>query len=145
MWSYIITATSNDPHGTPNYRSIKCLFNSMPRLTKTKHQKSELLSLCQGIHRWPVDSPHKGTETPKMLPFDDVLLFIHVSLVILSPQLVRIKTMCKSRVFNHQSHGGFVWLHHSPYMYKSTRIADKWEHLIQKCAGGIKYDFIKLS
>ena len=26
------------------------------------------------IHRWPVDSPHKGPLTRKMLPFDDVIM-----------------------------------------------------------------------
>ena len=27
-----------------------------------------------GIHRWPVNSPHKGTVTRKMFPFDDVIM-----------------------------------------------------------------------
>ena len=27
-----------------------------------------------GIHRWPVDSPHKGPEAPKMFPFGDVIM-----------------------------------------------------------------------
>ena len=27
-----------------------------------------------GIHRWPVDSPHKGPVTRKMFPFDDVII-----------------------------------------------------------------------
>ena len=26
------------------------------------------------IHRWPVNSPHKGPVTPKMFPFDDVIM-----------------------------------------------------------------------
>ena len=28
----------------------------------------------RGIHRWPVNSPHKGPVTRKMLPFDDVIM-----------------------------------------------------------------------
>ena len=28
----------------------------------------------KGIHRWPVDSPHKGPITRKMFPFDDVIM-----------------------------------------------------------------------
>ena len=32
------------------------------------------LAFVRGIHRWPVDSPHKGPGTPKMLPFDDVIM-----------------------------------------------------------------------
>ena len=28
----------------------------------------------RGIHRWPVNSPHKGPVTRKMYPFDDVIM-----------------------------------------------------------------------
>ena len=37
-----------------------------------KHQSSALLAFVRGIHRWPVNSPHKGPVTRKMFPFDDV-------------------------------------------------------------------------
>ena len=36
--------------------------------------KSALLALCEGIHRWPVNSPHKGPVTWKKLPFDDAIM-----------------------------------------------------------------------
>ena len=39
-----------------------------------KHQSSASLAFVRGIHRWPVNSPHKGPETPKMFPFDDVIM-----------------------------------------------------------------------
>ena len=29
----------------------------------------------RGIHRWPVNSPHKGTATRKIFPFDDVIMY----------------------------------------------------------------------
>ena len=32
------------------------------------------MSICGGIHRWPVVSTHKGTVTREMFPFDDVIL-----------------------------------------------------------------------
>ena len=41
-----------------------------------KHQRSPLLAFVRGIHRWPVNSPHKGPVTRKMLPFDDVIMSI---------------------------------------------------------------------
>ena len=41
---------------------------------KRKHQNSALLAFVRGIHRWPVNSPHKGPVTRKMLPFDDVTM-----------------------------------------------------------------------
>ena len=37
-----------------------------------KHQSSAPLALVWGIHRWPVNSPHKWPVTRKMCPFDDV-------------------------------------------------------------------------
>ena len=39
-----------------------------------KHQSSALLAFVRGIHRWPVNSPHKGPVTRKMFPFDDVIM-----------------------------------------------------------------------
>ena len=39
-----------------------------------KHQRSASLAFVRGIHRWPVNSPHKGPVTRKMLPFDDVII-----------------------------------------------------------------------
>ena len=41
-----------------------------------KHQSSASLAFLQGIHRWPVNSPHKGPVTRKMVPFDDVTMII---------------------------------------------------------------------
>ena len=39
-----------------------------------KHQSSPSLALVRGIHRWPVNSPHKWPVTQKMFPFDDVIM-----------------------------------------------------------------------
>ena len=39
-----------------------------------KHQSSTSLAFVQGIHLWPVNSPHKGPVTRKMFPFDDVIM-----------------------------------------------------------------------
>ena len=39
-----------------------------------KHQSSASLAFVWGIHRGPVDSPHKWPVTRKMLPFDDVIM-----------------------------------------------------------------------
>ena len=35
---------------------------------------SASLAFVRGIHRWPVNSPHKGPVTRKMFPFDDVIM-----------------------------------------------------------------------
>ena len=39
-----------------------------------KHQSSASLAFVSGIHRWPVNSPHKGPVTQKIVPFDDVIM-----------------------------------------------------------------------
>ena len=38
-----------------------------------KHQSPALQAFVRGIHRWPVNSPHKGPVVQKMFPFDDVI------------------------------------------------------------------------
>ena len=38
------------------------------------YQRSASLAFLLGIHRWPVNSPHKWSVTRKMLPFDDVIM-----------------------------------------------------------------------
>ena len=40
-----------------------------------KHQSSAALAFVRGIHRGPVNSPHKWPVTRKMFPFDDVIMF----------------------------------------------------------------------
>ena len=40
-----------------------------------KYQSSASLAFVRGIHRWPVNSPHKGSVTRKMFPFDDVIKY----------------------------------------------------------------------
>ena len=39
-----------------------------------KHQRCASLAFVWGIHRWPVNSPHKWPVTRKMFPWDDVLM-----------------------------------------------------------------------
>ena len=42
-----------------------------------KHQSSGSLAFVRGIHRSPVNSPHKWPVTQKMFPFDDVIMSLH--------------------------------------------------------------------
>ena len=39
-----------------------------------KHQSCAQLAFVRGIHRGPVNSPHKWPVTRKMFPFDDVIM-----------------------------------------------------------------------
>ena len=45
-----------------------------------KHQSSASLAFVRGIHRGPVNSPHKWPVTRKMLPFDDVIILMTVKM-----------------------------------------------------------------
>ena len=40
----------------------------------SKRQSSASLAFVWGIHRGPVNSPHKGPVTQKMFPFDDAIM-----------------------------------------------------------------------
>ena len=40
-----------------------------------KHQSSASLAFVRGIHRGPVNSPHKWPVTLKMFPFDDIIMY----------------------------------------------------------------------
>ena len=41
---------------------------------QSKHQSSVTLALVWGIHRGPVNSPHKWPVTRQMFPFDDDIM-----------------------------------------------------------------------
>ena len=41
------------------------------------HQSSASLAFVRGIHRKPVNSPHKWPVTRKMFPFDDIIMLGH--------------------------------------------------------------------
>ena len=45
-----------------------------------KHESSASLAFVWGIHRGPVNSPHKWLVTRKMFPFDDVIMVVNYSI-----------------------------------------------------------------
>ena len=45
---------------------------------QSKHQSSASLAFVWGIHRGPVNSPHKWPVTRKMFPFDDVIMRTYI-------------------------------------------------------------------
>ena len=67
----------------PHYGDVK--MDTMASLTNVylnvysgadqrKPQSSVSLAFVRGIHRGPGNSPHKWPVTPKMFPFDDVIM-----------------------------------------------------------------------
>ena len=71
---------------------------------QSKHQSSASLAFVWGIHRGPVNSPHKWPVTRKMFPFDDVIMksgrrVLHVLLEFHDP--ITATVLLILRMFNH--------------------------------------------
>ena len=64
----------NERDGVSNHWHLRCLLKCWFRLRSKKHQSSASQAFVRGIHRWPVNSPHKRPVTRKMFPFDDVIM-----------------------------------------------------------------------
>ena len=55
--------------------SLKIVYTAVySDADQSKHQSSASLAFVWGIHRGPLYSPHKWPVTPKMFPFDDVIM-----------------------------------------------------------------------
>ena len=57
-----------------NHQPPDCLLNGLFRCRSTKISKLRVTGLCEGNS--PVNSPHKGSVTRTMFPFDDVIMII---------------------------------------------------------------------
>ena len=65
----------NERDGVSNHQSCNCLLNRLFKARIKENIKAPChWPLCWGIHRWPVNSPHKWPVTWKMLSFDDVII-----------------------------------------------------------------------
>ena len=63
--------------------SLNIVYSTVyPGTDQRKHQSSASLAFVREIHRWPVNSLHKGPITRKIFPFDDVIIFIIKTLFI---------------------------------------------------------------
>ena len=69
--------------GVLKHRRLDCLLNRFFFGQKSKKtSKLCVTGLCGGIHRAPVNSPHKRPVTPKMFPFNDVIMICGKILVV---------------------------------------------------------------
>ena len=68
----------NEHDGVSNHQPHDCLHNCLFRRRSKKRSKLRVTGLLRGIHRWPVNSPHKRPVTQKMFPFDDVIMVPYV-------------------------------------------------------------------
>ena len=65
--------------GVSNHRrpDSDSLLSRLFRSRSKKNSKLRVTSLCEGSHRWPVNSSHKGLVTWKMFPSDDVWPYLY--------------------------------------------------------------------
>ena len=75
----------NGRDSVSNHQPRECLLIRLIRQDQRKHQSSASLAFVRGIHRRPVNSPHKGPVMRKMFPFDDVIMEYSIYRYILPP------------------------------------------------------------
>ena len=56
--------------------SLTIVYSTVYLGADQRNQSSASLTFVQGIHRWPVNSPHKGPVARKMFPFDEVIVLV---------------------------------------------------------------------
>ena len=91
-----------------------------------KHQSSASLVFVPGIHRWSVNSPHKGPVTRKMFPLDDVIMHPSVPRVQLSEFVFSIQGDAGSTYWGRLHHVGL-----SAY-YQSSNCHWKYGTVVQE-------------
>ena len=74
MFHEHIAVTSFGRDCVSKHQARDCLLNRLFRRSSKKTPKLRVTGLCERVHRWPVNSPHKGTVTRKMFSFDDVIM-----------------------------------------------------------------------
>ena len=65
----------NERNSVSNHQHLECLLNRLFRRRWMNYESPVSLAFGRGIHRWPVDSPHKGPLRGKrLMTFDDVIM-----------------------------------------------------------------------
>ena len=109
------------------YRKLECLFNifftNKKRNIKARHD----WPFVRGIHRWPVDSPHKGPVMRKACPWHDTVMFLSVMFLFAQPFVqAQIKETSKVRATG-LSEGIHRWPVDSPH---KSPVTWKFFHLM---------------
>ena len=91
----------NERDGVSNHQPHDCLLHRLfgPRSKKTS--KLRVTGLFRGIHRWLVNSPHKGPETRKMFRFHDVIMIFCTRTCIVHCHLSFVFTAKYGRLHRH--------------------------------------------
>ena len=79
---YTLHWRHNDHSGVSNHQPRGCLLNRLFRRRSKETSKLRVTGLCVGNSPGPVNSPHKGPVTRKMLPFDDVIMHMKMAAIL---------------------------------------------------------------
>ena len=93
LW-YALHWRHNDHGGVSNHQPHSSLLNRLFGCRSKKTSKLRIIGLCAGNSPGPVNSPHKGSVTWKMFPFDDVIMACwigHVSLADITGTNISLK------------------------------------------------------
>ena len=74
-----------------------------------KHQSSVPLAFVRGIHRWPVNSPHKRPVTRKMFPFDDVIMTLGRNVYVSAPSFPTVSESGGLKAADHKVNNILTW------------------------------------
>ena len=87
-----------------------CVVVQIIHAAQRKHQSSPSLGFVKGIHRCPVNSPHKGPVTRKLFPSEDVIIILfHLSLVVSVDYScrcigIRLSVLVRCNILNNVTH-----------------------------------------
>ena len=79
-----------------------------------KHQSSVSLAFVRGIHRGPLNSPHKWPVMRKMFPFDDLIMKLYDLCSVFVTALL-YRTLCYNR-----DHSGYGFGHWDKALHSNT-------------------------
>ena len=66
----------NGRAGVSNHQPHHYLLNCLLGTDQRKHPSSASLDFVRGVHRWPMNSPHKWSVTRKRFSLDDVIMVL---------------------------------------------------------------------
>ena len=97
---------------------------------QSKNQSSASLAFVWGIHRRPVNSPHKWPVTRKMFPLDDVIMikFVRFTGAFIRPPGQTYRCCHKSNSYEHEAQRTCE-LHRSVTIYIYTYVMRCYEYL----------------
>ena len=81
----------NDYDGVSNHQPLDCLLECLFSRRSKNHQSSASPAFVRGIHRWPVNSPHKGPVTRKSF---HLMYIMHLHLLLSSTYDIKCVCTC---------------------------------------------------